>query len=178
MHVDNSDTIGRFGYISDYDHEKHYARVEFPDLGIVSSWLPVAVWNSKDNHDEKHFDIGEHVYCLLHDNTGIVLCAVYDNNNNPPVANKEIRAITFKDETTLTYDRENHITDFKDCNENSIHIDENGIDITDCNGNNIHLDDKGITITSCADIIVNAADNYENTSGSHTGFTSPRIDLN
>ena len=155
------DTIGRFGYISAYDPEKHYARVEFPDLGIVSGWLPVAVRNSKDNHDENHLDIGEHVYCLLHDNTGIILCSVYDNSNTPPVASTDTRAITFKDGTAITYDRENHVTD-----------------ITDCNGNNIHMDKDGITITSCGYIHVTASGNYENSAGSHMGFTAGTIDLN
>lgn len=157
----DNDTIGRFGYISAYDPERHFARVEFPDLGIVSGWLPVAVHNSKDNHDEKHFDIGEHVYCLLHDNTGIILCAVYDNSNTPPVASTDTRAITFKDGTVITYDRAEHITD-----------------ITDCNGNNIHMDSKGITITSCGYIHVNASANYECKASANMIFSASRIDLN
>lgn len=157
----DNDTIGRFGYISAYDPEHHFARVEFPDLGIVSGWLPVAVQNSKDNHDEKHFDIGEHVYCLLHDNTGIILCAVYDNSNKPPKADTDIRAITFKDGTTITYDRSEHVTD-----------------ITDCNGNNFHMDSKGITINSCGYIKMIASSTYEGQSGGNMSFSAPRIDLN
>ena len=158
---DTFDTIGRFGYVSDYDPAKHFARVDFPDLGIVSGWLPVLVPNSHDNHDEFHMDIGEHVYCLLHDNTGIVLGAVYDGKNKPPVADFNIRAITFKDGTTITYDRQNHLTD-----------------IRDCNGNSIHMDDKGITITSCKNISIKASSNYESSAGGHMGFTASKIDLN
>lgn len=109
--MNDYDTIGRFGYISDYDPERHYARVEFPDLGIVSAWLPIGVPNTLCNHDERPLDIGEHVYCLLHDNTGIILCSVYDDKNKPPKADKNIRITTFEDGTTISYDREKHILD-------------------------------------------------------------------
>ena len=146
------DTIGRFGYISDYDPSRHYARVQFPDLGIVSGWLPIGVPNTYSNHDERPLDIGEHVYCLLHDNTGIILCSVYDDKNLPPNADKDTRIITFKDGSTISYDREKHLL---------------AIDIK---GDIVINAQKSITSSSKSDTKI--------TSGSHIIEEAPRIDLN
>ena len=93
---------GRFGYVSAYDPQKHMARIQFPDKGdLVSAWLPVAVLNSKKNHDECHLDVGEHVYCNMMGNgleSGVVLCAVYDDKNKPPEGNQDIRKTNLKTE--------------------------------------------------------------------------------
>ena len=104
-------SLGRFGYVSDYDAKRHMARVQFPDKeDLVSGWLPVAVANSKKNKDECHLDIGEHVFCSMMGNgleAGVVLCSVYDDKNQPPESNQDIRKTIFDDGTEILYDRKN-----------------------------------------------------------------------
>lgn len=146
------DTIGRFGYVSAYDPEKHRARIEFPDIGIVSGWLPVGMRNSKDNRDEHALDVGEHVYCLLHENSGIVLCSVYDDENPPTTGSQEVRCVTYKDGTTMTYDRENHA---------------------------LTLEVQGdIQIHATGKIEVTSDGESTYTAGEHMGLSAGRIDLN
>lgn len=105
--------VGRFGEVSDYDPKRHMARVKFPDKGdLVSAWLPVAVRNSKKNHDECHLDIGEHVYCNMMGNgleLGVVLCSVYDDTNKPPTGDKDTRKVKFEDGTEILYNRKNNL---------------------------------------------------------------------
>ncbi len=105
-------SIARFGYVSNYDAKRHMARVIFPDKdNLVSNWLPVVIPNSKENHDELHLDINEHVFCLMLGNgleAGAVIGAVYDDKNKPPEGNKDIRKITFSDGTEILYDRKGH----------------------------------------------------------------------
>lgn len=104
---------GRFGYVSDYDPQRHMARIQFPDKeNLVSAWIPVAVPNSKKNRDECHLDIGEHVYCAMMGNgleSGVVLCSVFDDKNKPPEGNADIRKTTYDDGTEVLYDRKNKL---------------------------------------------------------------------
>ena len=104
-----SSSVARFGYVSAYDEKKHMAKILFPDKdNLISGWIPVAVRNSLKNHDEHHFDIGEHVFCVMQGNgieSGCVLCAVYDDTNKPPVSDQNKRAVTFDDGTSIIYDR-------------------------------------------------------------------------
>ncbi len=104
---------GRFGYVSDYDPKRHMARIQFPDKGdLVSSWIPVAVANSKKNRDECLLDIGEHVYCNMMGNgleAGVVICSIYDDTNKPPTGDADIRKTTFNDGTEILYDRKNKL---------------------------------------------------------------------
>ena len=110
---DESCAHGRFGYVSVYDRERHMARIQFPDKdNLVSAWLPVAIPNSLKNHDERHLDVGEHVYCNMMGNgleAGVVICSIYDDKNKPVVHEQDIRAVTFADETQISYDRKNHL---------------------------------------------------------------------
>ena len=104
--------IARFGYVSAYDAQRHMARIQFPDKeNLVLSWLPVVIPNSKKNHDELHLDIKEHVVCLMLGNgleAGVVIGAVYDDENKPPTGDQDTRKITFNDGTEISYDRKNH----------------------------------------------------------------------
>ena len=121
--------IGRFGYVSDYDAKRHMARVEFPDKGnLVSAWLPVAVPNSKNNHDERHLDIGEHVYCSMMGNgleAGVVLCSIYDDTNKPPTGDANTRKVTFDDGTEIIYDRKNNKMKINCVGDIEVHADGN-----------------------------------------------------
>ena len=101
----------RFGHVTEYDPARHMARVNFPDLGITSYWLPVLTHNSLKNHDETHLDAGEHVACMMSgegQEMGVVLGAFYDDKNKPPVQDADIRAVTFDDGTIITYSRKEH----------------------------------------------------------------------
>lgn len=104
---------GRYGYVSAYDPKRHMARIRFPDKdNMVSAWLPVAVPNSKKNKDECHLDIDEHVYCNMLGNgleAGVVLCSIWDDRNQPPRGDPDVRQITFDDGTEIFYDRKNHV---------------------------------------------------------------------
>ena len=98
----------RFGHVTEYDPSRHMARVNFPDLGITSYWLPVLVSNTLKNHDEVHLDIGEHVACMMNGEAGVILGAFYDDKNKPVVQDADIRAVTFDDGVRVMYDREAH----------------------------------------------------------------------
>lgn len=107
--------IMRFGYVSDYDEFKHRARVRFPDKdNMISGWLPVGVRNTKKNKDIAPLDIGEHVCCFLSGSgteDGIILCSFYDDNNEVPEINQDIRCVHFSDGTIMRYDREDNSLD-------------------------------------------------------------------
>ncbi len=101
----------RFGHVTEYDPSRHMARVEFPDIGIVSNWLPILTHNTLRNHDETHIDIGEHVACMMSGQgaeIGVILGAFYDDKNTPPVKDPDIRAVTFDDGVRVMYDRKRH----------------------------------------------------------------------
>ena len=101
----------RFGHVTEYDPSRHMARVNFPDIGLTSYWLPVLTHNSLKNHDETHLDIGEHVACMMSGDgaeMGVVLGAFYDDKNKPPVADADVRAVTFDDGVRVSYDRKTH----------------------------------------------------------------------
>ena len=142
---------GRFGYVSAYDPQKHMARIQFPDKeNLVSEWLPVAVPNSKKNHDECHLDIGEHVYCNMMGNgleSGVVLCAIYDDKNKPLAGDGDIRKTTFEDGTEILYDRKNKLLEIK-C-EGDVKI--------QAKGNITFKADGNITITADGNISEQAA---------------------
>ena len=97
-----------FGYISSYDAKRHMARVMFPDKdNLVSDWLPVIVTNSLLNKDEAPLDINEHVAVIMGDNmqSGVIIGAIYDDQNKPLNADKDTRITTFDDGTKIEYNR-------------------------------------------------------------------------
>ncbi len=97
----------RFGNVTEIDATKGLARVSFDEDGIVSDWLPIAVKGSKANKHESWFDVGDFVACLMDKNIedGVILGAIYDENNAPPVGNKDVESTTFSDGTLIKYDR-------------------------------------------------------------------------
>ena len=102
----------RFGHVKEYDEARHMARVYFPDMGLISHWLPVIVPNSIMNHDELHVDLEEHVACLMQGQgteAGIIIGAFYDDKNKPPVKKLNIRSVIFSDGTQVLYDRKEHV---------------------------------------------------------------------
>ena len=103
---------------------------------MVSAWLPVAVPNSRKNKDEFHLDIGEHVYCNMLGNgleAGVVLCSIWDDKNQPPVGDQDIRHTTFDDGTTVFQDRKNKVFQIKDSYGSYIRFEKGNIYIKSAN---------------------------------------------
>jgi len=128
--VETSATL-RHGYISAYDQKKHRARVYFPEKdGLVSYWFPVLVPNSLKNKDEMPLDKGEHVVCLCFGNgleAGVILGSIWDEKNQPPIGNKDIRVTTFEDGTRIFVDRKKHIVEVKDSHDSRIRMEDKNI---------------------------------------------------
>ena len=101
----------RVGKVQEFDAEKHMSRVKFPDIDIVSHWLPVIAMNSLNVQDTHYLDKDEHVVCIMNGTgteSGYVLGAIYDAKNEPEDKNCDIRQVKFSDDTVISYDREEH----------------------------------------------------------------------
>lgn len=100
----------RFGHISELDASKGMARVKFDEDGIVSDWLQVVVRNSISNKQESWFDVNELVACMMdeHSEEGVIIGALYDYNNAPPIGDKDTVGVTFSDGAKVTYNRSTH----------------------------------------------------------------------
>lgn len=97
----------RFGNITEIDAAKGRARVHFEEDDLVSDWLPMAVKSSKSNKHESWYDVGDFVACMMdqHSEDGVIVGAIYDDNNIPPIGNPDVEAKTFSDGTVIKYDR-------------------------------------------------------------------------
>ena len=101
----------RTGKVCEYDSLHHRARVRFPDMGIISSWLPVIHASTYDNAYESPLLPGEHVACMVSGNGaefGYILGAVYDDKNEARLAQDNLHGITFSDGTRIVYDTGSH----------------------------------------------------------------------
>lgn len=76
----------KFGYITELKVSEGLVRVNFPDDGIVSNYLPVSVPASKEDKYSFPFAINEHVWCLMdeHCEFGVVGGAIYSQKDAPP----------------------------------------------------------------------------------------------
>ena len=78
----------------------------------ISYKLPVVVRKTQDDKDYWMPDIGEHVVCLFLGNgveDGFVLGAIYSDKDKVPVESQDKWHKTFKDGTTIEYDRKSHV---------------------------------------------------------------------
>lgn len=144
----------RFGHVTEYDPSRHMARVNFPDLGLTSYWLPILTHNTLKNHDETHLDIGEHVACMMSGDgaeMGVILGAFYDDKNTPPVADADVRAVTFGDGVRVLYNRKHHELVI-DCPEYVC------IEASDITRRADTITDNASTITHSADKITHSAE--------------------
>lgn len=134
----------RYGEITDYDPARHMARVRFPDLGIISHWLPILTSNTLSTHSEHPLDSGEHVACIMAGTgteSGVILGAFHDDKNKPLVADKDTHAITFEDGSRVFYDRRNHVLSIDSVG--SVQVRAPKITLT---GGNILLDGGSISL--------------------------------
>lgn len=100
-----------FGTVSAVDEKTMRVRVRLDELdNMRTDWLPVGVQKSKKDKDYWLPDEGEHVAVLLdnYGETGIVLCAVYSDQDAVPVASRDKWCRRFSDGATLEYDRASH----------------------------------------------------------------------
>ena len=110
--------IIRVGKISAVYPERGTATVQFPDRDrLVSKEIAIGQTNTLKNKDETFPDPGEHVVCAFYGNglsEGVILSAIYDAKNKPPVGDPDVRTTKFEDGTTFSVDRKGHIVEIKD----------------------------------------------------------------
>lgn len=97
-----------YGYISEVDEAKGYARVKIDNLdGITSDWLQIVYPGTKADKYTWTPTINEYVVCLFDDNynTGVILGAVYTESNNPVNSGEGVSGITFADGTKINYNQ-------------------------------------------------------------------------
>ena len=107
---ESSSTL-RIGKVTEFDAEKLRARVNFPELGIISHWLPLLVMNTLKTKDTYYLDEGEHVACIMRGTgteAGYILGAIYDDKNTPEIQDRGKRTVKFDDDTLIEYDRKEH----------------------------------------------------------------------
>jgi phage baseplate assembly protein V len=101
----------RVGLVKSQDVNKGRVRISFPDRDQMTSWwLPVVV--PKTQTDKAYWlpDVGEQVVCMMdeHDEDGAVLGAIYSDADTTPVQSADKVHWSFKDGTSLEYDRAAH----------------------------------------------------------------------
>lgn len=100
-----------FGTVSAVDDETMRVRVRLPELdNLRTNWLFVGVRKTKLDKDYWLPDPGEHVVCLLDQQceNGVVLCAIYSDEDTVPVVSRNKWHKQFADGTTIEYDRASH----------------------------------------------------------------------
>ena len=101
----------RIAIVASVDVEKALARVQFPDLdGMLSFWLPVMQTRTRGDTMYWLPEEGEQVIVVMDAEmeSGVILGCIYSNVDVPPESGGDVRQITFKDGTRITYDRSAH----------------------------------------------------------------------
>lgn len=100
----------KYGHVCDRDAPNCRVRVEFPEDGIVSHWLPILLPGARGNKYFHMPDINDHVVCLLDCNleTGVVIGSIYDQNNKPGFGSNDVAQVNFSDGAQVGYDRAGH----------------------------------------------------------------------
>jgi len=111
-HGPGSRTALRLGIVQAQDPTLGRLRVTFDEFDqMLSYWLPVVV--PKTQNDKAYWlpDIGEQVVCLMdgHDESGVVIGAIYSQADVTPVQSADKFHLGFKDGTTIEYDRAAHV---------------------------------------------------------------------
>lgn len=103
--------VFKVGVVSEIDPATCTARVRFDDLdGLETMRLPIGVQKSLKDKSYWMPDVGEHVACLLDANAeaGVILCAIYSEQDTPPIDDPDKKHVRFDDGTTVEYDRKAH----------------------------------------------------------------------
>ncbi len=100
----------RFGNITEVDPAKGYARVTFPDDGIVSDWLQFLTLGAIKDNFSHTFSINEQVACLMDENSeeGVILGALFNDKTPPNGAGEGIFRVKFDDDSVIEYNRNSH----------------------------------------------------------------------
>jgi len=100
----------RFGYITEIDPSKCYARVTFMDDGIVSAPLQIITLGALNNKFFHMFDINEQVAVLMDEDSveGVILGAVFNDGTNPDGGDKDVFRVKFSDDSFIDYNRDTH----------------------------------------------------------------------
>lgn len=101
----------RVGIVKTQDVPNCRVRVTFPDRNQLQSWwLPIVVPKTQDDKAYWMPDVGEQVVCFMdaHDEDGCVLGAIYSQPDQPPPSMTADKwHVTFKDGSSVEYDRSN-----------------------------------------------------------------------
>ena len=103
--------VFKVGVVSEIDPATCTARVRFDDLdGLETMHLPVGMQKTLKDKSYWMPDVGEHVACLLDFNAeaGVILCAIYSEQDAPPVNDPDKKHVRFDDGTWVEYDRKTH----------------------------------------------------------------------
>lgn len=101
----------RYGLIEEIDQEKYLVKVKLLDLDMVTHWLPLPTSVTQDDKSQDTIDKGTQVALLLdaRGEEGIIIGAVYSDEDPPAVNSKDKWHRTFKDGTIIEYDRSAHV---------------------------------------------------------------------
>lgn len=111
--MDHMSQLIRVGFVTSRQAEKHRVQVELRDTvtaKLTTKWLPVLCPRASGDLHYDLPDIGDQVLCLFLPyglEQGFVVGAMY-GRQTPPVSDPEKTHRTFKDGTTLEYDRAQH----------------------------------------------------------------------
>lgn len=98
----------RFGKICGIDPALCRVRVEFPEDGITSHWLPVLVPGTAGVQYFRIFQANEHVACLMDENlvNGVCLGSIYDAGNKPAGKEAQMVSIDFPGGSKVEFDQD------------------------------------------------------------------------
>ncbi len=95
-----------YGYITEVDYSKGFAKVDLVGKNIPTGWIQMLVQSSKETKHIFPYAIGEYVAVLMVDNSdnGVILGAVYGGDDKPDGGSENVYRIKFKDGATIEYD--------------------------------------------------------------------------
>ncbi len=102
----------RYGLIEEINEDKYLVKVKLLDLDdMITHWLPLPASVTQDDKNQDTIDIGTQVALLLDSRgeEGIIIGAVYSDEDPPPAPSKDKWHRKFKDGTIIEYDRSAHI---------------------------------------------------------------------
>lgn len=100
-----------FCIVSKIHEKKMRVKVILPELdNLETGWLFVGVRKTKKDKDYWLPDLGEHMVCMLDGRceNGVVICAIYSDDDVVPVESGDKWAKKFDDGTLIVYDRATH----------------------------------------------------------------------